>query len=109
MVDVTIANRNAITASLITSPTSVPRLLDMVRSSVVAMIAFYAVAHRLTEDGNARVLLIEAGGWDRDPWLSIPLAWAVSSNGGCTTGCISLNPRRRLTGAGGYDAATACT
>jgi 4-pyridoxate dehydrogenase len=47
----------------------------MVRSSVVAMIAFYAVAHRLTEDGNARVLLIEAGGWDRDPWLSIPLAW----------------------------------
>jgi len=33
------------------------------------------LAHRLTEDGNARVLLIEAGGWDRDPWLSIPLAW----------------------------------
>ena len=23
------------------------------------------LAHRLTEDGNARVLLIEAGGWDR--------------------------------------------
>ena len=33
------------------------------------------LAHRLPEDGNARVLLIEAGGWDRDPWLSIPLAW----------------------------------
>ena len=33
------------------------------------------LAHRLTQDGNARVLLIEAGGWDRDPWLSIPLAW----------------------------------
>ena len=33
------------------------------------------LAHRLTEDGDARVLLIEAGGWDRDPWLSIPLAW----------------------------------
>jgi 4-pyridoxate dehydrogenase len=29
----------------------------------------------LTEDGPARVLLIEAGGWDGDPWLSIPLAW----------------------------------
>src|ERR1700751_1207822 len=33
------------------------------------------LAHRLTEDGNARVLLIEAGGWDRDPWLTIPPAW----------------------------------
>jgi choline dehydrogenase/4-pyridoxate dehydrogenase len=33
------------------------------------------LAHRLTEDGDARVLLLEAGGWDRDPWLSIPLAW----------------------------------
>jgi 4-pyridoxate dehydrogenase len=30
---------------------------------------------RLTEDGSARVLLLEAGGWDRDPWLTIPLAW----------------------------------
>jgi 4-pyridoxate dehydrogenase len=33
------------------------------------------LAHRLTEDGDTRALLIEAGGWDRDPWLSIPLAW----------------------------------
>ena len=32
------------------------------------------LAHRLTEDGGARVLLLEAGGWDRDPWLTIPLA-----------------------------------
>src|ERR1700722_20366612 len=33
------------------------------------------LAHPLTEDGSARVLLLEAGGWDRDPWLAIPLAW----------------------------------
>jgi choline dehydrogenase/4-pyridoxate dehydrogenase len=33
------------------------------------------LAYRLTEDGATRVLLLEAGGWDRDPWLSIPLAW----------------------------------
>src|SRR5246127_1249259 len=33
------------------------------------------LAHRLTEDGSARGLLLEAGGWDRDPWLTIPLAW----------------------------------
>jgi choline dehydrogenase/4-pyridoxate dehydrogenase len=34
-----------------------------------------ALAHRLTEDAGVRVLLVEAGGWDRDPWLKIPLAW----------------------------------
>jgi choline dehydrogenase/4-pyridoxate dehydrogenase len=33
------------------------------------------LAHRLTEDADARVLLLEAGGWDRDPLLQIPLAW----------------------------------
>jgi 4-pyridoxate dehydrogenase len=33
------------------------------------------LAHRLSEDPNARVLLLEAGGWDRDPWIHIPLGW----------------------------------
>jgi 4-pyridoxate dehydrogenase len=33
------------------------------------------LANRLTEDSDVRVLLLEAGGWDRDPWLRIPLAW----------------------------------
>jgi len=33
------------------------------------------LANRLSEDPRTRVLLIEAGGWDRDPWISIPLAW----------------------------------
>src|SRR5690349_21391317 len=33
------------------------------------------LAHRLTEDPGVRVLLLEAGGWDRNPWLAIPLAW----------------------------------
>ena len=33
------------------------------------------LANRLSEDADARVLLLEAGGWDRDPWISIPLAW----------------------------------
>jgi len=33
------------------------------------------LAARLTEDGNTRVLLLEAGGWDRDPWIKIPLGW----------------------------------
>jgi 4-pyridoxate dehydrogenase len=33
------------------------------------------LANRLTEDRDTRVLLLEAGGWDRDPWIHIPLAW----------------------------------
>ncbi|HWM47101.1 MAG TPA: choline dehydrogenase [Xanthobacteraceae bacterium] len=34
-----------------------------------------ALANRLSEDADVRVLLIEAGGWDRDPRIHIPLAW----------------------------------
>jgi 4-pyridoxate dehydrogenase len=33
------------------------------------------LASRLTEDKDASVLLLEAGGWDRDPWIHIPLGW----------------------------------
>jgi choline dehydrogenase-like flavoprotein len=33
------------------------------------------LANRLTQDPQARVLLLEAGGWDRDPWIRIPLGW----------------------------------
>ncbi len=33
------------------------------------------LAHRLSEDEAARVLVLEAGGWDRDPWIHIPLGW----------------------------------
>ena len=33
------------------------------------------LANRLTEDRDTTVLLLEAGTWDRDPWIHIPLAW----------------------------------
>ncbi len=33
------------------------------------------LANRLTEDPAVSVLLLEAGGWDRDPWISIPMGW----------------------------------
>ncbi len=33
------------------------------------------LANRLSEDGRKRVLLLEAGGWDRDPFIHIPLGW----------------------------------
>ncbi len=33
------------------------------------------LANRLTADGRTRVLLLEAGGWDRHPYLKLPLGW----------------------------------
>ncbi len=33
------------------------------------------LANRLTADPDCRVLLLEAGGWDTDPWIHIPLGW----------------------------------
>jgi 4-pyridoxate dehydrogenase len=33
------------------------------------------LAYRLGEDPGARVLVLEAGGWDRSPWIHIPLGW----------------------------------
>ena len=33
------------------------------------------LANRLTEDPNNRVLILEAGGWDKDFWIRLPLGW----------------------------------
>jgi choline dehydrogenase/4-pyridoxate dehydrogenase len=33
------------------------------------------LANRLSAERGASVLLLEAGGWDRDPWIHIPLGW----------------------------------
>ncbi len=33
------------------------------------------LAARLSDDKGRRVLLVEAGGWDTDPWIKIPLGW----------------------------------
>jgi 4-pyridoxate dehydrogenase len=33
------------------------------------------LAHRLSADKDVSVLIVEAGGWDRDPWIHIPLGW----------------------------------
>src|SRR5687767_14094674 len=33
------------------------------------------LANRLSEAPDARVLLLEAGGWDRDPLIKLPLGW----------------------------------
>ena len=34
-----------------------------------------ALANRLSEDPDCSVLIIEAGGWDRDMWIHLPLGW----------------------------------
>ena len=33
------------------------------------------LANRLSADASVRVLVLEAGGWDRDPLIHIPLGW----------------------------------
>ena len=33
------------------------------------------LAHRLSQDPVIKVLVLEAGGWDYDPWIHIPLGW----------------------------------
>ena len=38
------------------------------------------LASRLTEDKDTRVLVLEAGGWDRDPLIRLPLAWGKILN-----------------------------
>ena len=35
------------------------------------------VASRLSEDPKVRVLLIEAGGWDKDLFIHLPLGWGL--------------------------------
>lgn len=35
------------------------------------------LANRLSAGGGASVLLLEAGGWDRDPLIHIPLGWGI--------------------------------
>jgi choline dehydrogenase-like flavoprotein len=38
------------------------------------------LASRLTEDKDTHVLVVEAGGWDRDPLIRLPLAWGKILN-----------------------------
>jgi 4-pyridoxate dehydrogenase len=33
------------------------------------------LANRLTEDDDVSVLVLEAGGWDRDMWIHLPIGW----------------------------------
>jgi len=39
------------------------------------------LANRLSENGQNSVLLLEAGGWDRHPFIQIPIGWAKVAYG----------------------------
>ena len=50
-----------------------PRTVDYI--IVGAGSAGCTLASRLTEDRDVNVLVLEAGGWDRDMWIRLPLGW----------------------------------
>jgi choline dehydrogenase/4-pyridoxate dehydrogenase len=51
----------------------IPKAYDYV--IVGAGSAGCTLANRLTEDQGVRVLVLEAGGWDRHPFIKLPLGW----------------------------------
>ncbi|TMJ58962.1 MAG: choline dehydrogenase [Alphaproteobacteria bacterium] len=56
------------------------------------------LAHRLSEDPNTRVLLLEAGGWDKDPWIHIPLGWGRILNNRLHDWMYFAEPEARMGG-----------
>src|SRR5437762_10527182 len=56
------------------------------------------LAHRLSEDPNTRVLLLEAGGWDKDPWIHIPLGWGRILNNRLHDWMYFADPEARMCG-----------
>jgi 4-pyridoxate dehydrogenase len=55
------------------SMAKIPKAYDYV--IVGAGSAGCTLANRLTEDHGVRVLVLEAGGWDRHPFIKLPLGW----------------------------------
>src|SRR5215467_16387728 len=57
-----------------------------------------AVAARLSEDGRYRVLLLEAGGKDRNPWIHIPLGYAKIFTDPSVNWMFDSEPEAQLNG-----------
>ena len=54
------------------------------------------LANRLTEDDEVPVLLIEAGGWDRNPLIHMPVGYAKMTSGPFTWGLKTAPQRHAL-------------
>lgn len=55
-----------------------------------------AIAARLTEDPSCRVLLIEAGGRDRNPYIKLPVGYARTMGDPSVDWCYTLGPEPHL-------------
>ncbi|MCP5432731.1 MAG: GMC family oxidoreductase N-terminal domain-containing protein [Alphaproteobacteria bacterium] len=56
------------------------------------------LASRLSEDGHARVLLLEAGGSDAHPWVKIPIGYLFAHGNPRLDWCFSTEPEPMLAG-----------
>ncbi len=56
------------------------------------------VAARLSERADLRVLLIEAGGPDRNPWIHVPLGYARTVGNPQLDWCFQSEPEKNLAG-----------
>ena len=56
------------------------------------------LANRLTEDPAKRVLLLEAGGGDASPWISVPAGFAKLMNDRRYNWCFETEPEDNVDG-----------
>ena len=56
------------------------------------------LANRLSDDSATRVLLLEAGGKDSSPWISLPVGFAKLMNDGRYNWCFETEPEDNVNG-----------
>ena len=83
-----ITNQLVIFAYTTTTPQTAARRVAGTYDYVIvgAGSAGCVVAARLSEDADVRVLLLEAGGWDKDPYIHMPVGFFKMTDGPLTWG-----------------------
>ncbi|MGD9671608.1 MAG: GMC family oxidoreductase [Hyphomicrobiaceae bacterium] len=56
------------------------------------------LANRLSADPNVRVLILEAGGWDLNPWIHVPVGYFKTLHNPKTDWCYKTEPDPGLNG-----------
>ncbi len=56
------------------------------------------LANRLSADPNIRVLILEAGGWDLNPWIHVPVGYFKTLHNPNTDWCYKTQPDPGLNG-----------